>query len=202
MGTLSQVEIVNARRHLREDLQRAAYAAYFCELATAVAEEAPHGSETLYRLLVRALDKLEAAAQPPLMARVWETKILRMAGASPDWTTCVRCGQPLGEGPAPVAYLPGEGGFVCRRCLIPGTAADTMWTVPAVVPRILKSFESVPWTKLGSVQLRPATHRTVRRILEVQLRDFAGLSPKSRAMLESIDAVFPSTEEEGPESDG
>jgi DNA repair protein RecO (recombination protein O) len=197
MGTLSQVEMVNSRRGLREDLQRAAYAAYFCELVAAISEEAPNGSEVVYRLFAGALDRLEMQeSPPPVTARIWETKILRLVGASPDWTTCVHCHR---EGLENAAYSPREGGFVCELCTSkyagnrdPG---QSMWVTPSSVPKILKSFEIVPWNRLGSVRLSQATLEAIKRILEVQLRDFAGLWPRSRSFLDSIDEVYPDTQE-------
>ncbi len=196
MGTLSQVEIVNSRRWLREDLQRAAYAAYFCELVAAVSEEAPNGSEVVYRLFAGALDRLEMREYPPpVTARIWETKILRMVGASPDWTTCVHCHR---EGLETAAYSPREGGFVCEFCAskhaLDGEQGQSLWVTPTSVPKILKSFEIVPWSRLGSVRVSSGTLGAIKRILEVQLREFAGLWPRSRTFLDSIDEVFSDTE--------
>jgi DNA repair protein RecO (recombination protein O) len=198
MGTVSQVEVINSRRSLREDLQKAAYAAYFCELVQAVAEEAPNGSEAMYRSFVGALDRLESGVDAPsVTARVWETKVLRWLGASPDWTTCVRChAESVDSG----AYSLRDGGFLCADCaqraVLSPTNRNSVTFVAKIVPKVLKSFERVPWERLGTVTLNQDTLDGLRKVLEVQLRDFAGLSLKSRDVLHQIDAVFDPNESE------
>jgi DNA repair protein RecO (recombination protein O) len=198
MGTVSQVEVLNSRRALREDLQKAAYAAYFCELVQAVAEEAPNGSEALYRSFIGALDRLENGQDAPaLTARVWEAKVLRWLGASPDWLTCVKCqSQSVDSG----AYSLRDGGFLCADCAERAVSSpaerNSVVFVAKSVPKVLKSFEAVPWERLGKVALAEDTLDGLRKILEVQLRDFAGLSLKSRDILNQIDAVFEQNQEQ------
>ncbi|MDQ0190470.1 DNA repair protein RecO [Alicyclobacillus cycloheptanicus] len=187
MGSLNQVEILDARRPLRENLDLAAYAAYFCELVHAVAEERPHGSHAVYTQFEGALQRLLAEpAMAGVFARVWEAKVLRMSGASPDWTRCVRCTQPL-EGT--VGYSSTEGGFLCQRCQAADEAVGVRSRlIPAspALPRALESFSRVPWERLGQIRLSEASRRTLNEILRAQLLDFAGLSLKSRTILESI----------------
>ncbi|QSO52653.1 DNA repair protein RecO [Alicyclobacillus curvatus] len=121
MGNIQQLEVVDSYRKVREQLQLAAYGAYFCELVAACSEERPNGSEAVYRWFGAALDRLrDMRDKPQIIARIWEAKVLRLLGASPRWDRCVRCGEPLGGDPAggeTAYYLPGDGGFVCSSCL-------------------------------------------------------------------------------------
>lgn len=193
MGTLSQLEITNSRRSLREHLLLAAYAAYFCELVSAVAEEAPNGSEVVYRSFQAALNRLEACVEkPPVTARIWETKVLRMLGASPNWMECVACHSDVESSGA---YSMVDGGFLCKACtermVNVNDSRRPILFVPGVVPKVLKSFETVPFERVGRVSLSSATFDGMKKVLEIQLREFAGLSLKSKRFLDSIDEVFP-----------
>lgn len=190
MGTMNQVEVLDARRKLREQLELAAYAAYFCELVRSVAEDRPHGSQAVYTQFNGALDRLSASAAtgdaPAVVARIWEAKVLRMLGASPQWTRCVRCASPLEQG---AWYSAGEGGCICAGC----RSADEVSgicraAVPltTAMPRVLESFSTVPWHRLGQIRLSAQGQSILSQVLRTQMFDFAGLSLKSRHVLDSL----------------
>lgn len=190
MGTINQVEVQDARRHLREQLEPAAYAAYFCELVRAVAQERPSGSHAVYAQFNGALDRLGKTMTgddtAEVIARIWEAKILRMLGASPEWTRCVRCGVVMTQG---AWYSAQEGGCICSACQ---TADQTSglhsvgMPLANALPRVLESFSTVPWERLGSVRLSEQGLSTINQVLRAQMLDFAGLSLKSRHVLESL----------------
>lgn len=198
MGTLNQVEVLDARRFLRQDLERAAYAAYFCELVSAVAQERPNGSRAVYMEFNGALDRLadsrpmvlsEAQAghiSPDVVARIWEAKVLRMLGASPDWTQCVRCGAALRQG---AWYSAEEGGCVCSTCRVADETSGlgrAGIALARALPSVLESFSAIPWHRLGDVRLTRESVRTLDKVLRTQMFDYAGLSLKSRQILESL----------------
>ncbi|MCL6599157.1 MAG: DNA repair protein RecO [Alicyclobacillus macrosporangiidus] len=231
MGNLQQVEITRSRRGLREHLDKAAYAAYFCELAASASETYPHGSESLFTQFSALLDRLEEGRDDPeVLARMWEAKILYMLGAAPDWLHCAACGAPFGAGanggavadattsgtgtamdgrvvvsgtaprPEALGYSPVHGGLVCPRCRDMPAAPRTDGTpnaplspgilpVPGALPRILHQFTHVPWNRLGTVQLSPPTRRALDHVLRLQLREFAGVSPRSREFLDGLSSL-------------
>jgi DNA repair protein RecO (recombination protein O) len=193
MGTISQVEITATRRIIHERLDLAAHAAYFCELIMNAADERPHGSPAVYRLLRGALDRLVSAGETPdVTARVFETKVLDMFGVSPDWLRCVVCGKEL---TSTCAYSTVDGGLVCGDCALQRQHTvlspnhrehNILLEVPGPVSKILHSFRRVPWERLGEVRLNPQTKDVLRRILRVQLTQFAGISVKSLKFLDEL----------------
>lgn len=186
MGTLSQAEVLNSYRSLREQLEMAAYAAYFCELVAAVSDDRPNGDARVYRLFLGALNRLtQAGENPALTARVWEAKVLRLLGASPDWRECVRCQVTLADG---IVYSPAEGGFLCPSCArnLHGLGKPVI-PVPAGIARILEMMTGVPWERLGQVNLNPRTQASLKQVLQFQMTEFAGLSLKSLEFLNSLD---------------
>lgn len=186
MGTLSQAEVLNSYRSLREQLEMAAYAAYFCEIAAAVSEDRPNGDSRVYKLFLGALTRLtQPGENPALTARVWEAKALRLLGASPDWRQCVRCQGSLDEA---IVYSPSEGGFLCHHCAenFRGLRKPVI-PVSVGIARILEMMTGVPWDRLGQVTLNPRTQATVKQVLQFQMTEFAGLSLKSLQFLNSLD---------------
>jgi DNA repair protein RecO (recombination protein O) len=191
MGTLGQAEVLKTYRSLRESLELAAYAAYFCELAAAAAEDRPHGSVALYQQFSGTLHRLRAGQDiPQIVARVWETKVLRMVGASPNWQLCVRCGEPLSE----VAdYRSKAGGFLCAQCVVQadsnGRTPDFSLLVPTALAQVLTRFAETPWERLGEIRLKSENLNRLDQILRIQLTDYAGIVLRSRRFLDQLDEL-------------
>lgn len=192
MGTVQQVERTASRRRLHEDLEAAAYAAYFCELALHSIPERPTAPTAAYRQFVALLDALEEAQhKSAILARMFETKVSRWLGASPSWTDCIRCGRPL----TPVVrYHISEGGLLCSQCFTPSESSST-FQVPPRCGSILSAFERTDFERLGQVDISLNTLRSLDRILLFQLTEFAGLYLKSRTVLDDISQVFDSETE-------
>lgn len=189
MGTVTQLEIVNIHRPLRERLDLAAYAAYFCELVGAAADERPNGHAVVFKWFLMALGRLAQGEPPPsVVARIWEAKVLRLIGANPDWSRCVQCGAALSEG---IHYAPQYGGLVCADCVERERAGGRQFVhsmpVLPVIPQILSQFEGLPWERIGAVSLNQQTRTQLSQILRYQLHDFGGLSLKSRSFVDNVD---------------
>lgn len=186
MGTVQQLEVVDAHRPLRERLDLAAYAAYFCELVGSAADERPNGSDVTFRWFNSALSRLAQGEPPPsVVARIWEAKVLRLIGASPDWLHCVQCGRSLSTG---VQYAPANGGLICFECSQGDgrRSTNSISTLPSL-PGILDQFARVPWERIGAVRLNDQTRAQLSQILRHQLHDFGGLSLKSRSFVDKVD---------------
>ncbi|MCL6442950.1 MAG: DNA repair protein RecO [Alicyclobacillus sp.] len=192
MANIQQVEVHHARRMLREQLELAAYAAYFCELVQTVAEERPHGSEAVYRLFMGALDRLLAAPDlATVIARIWEAKIARMLGVAPDWQRCMKCSRELMEH---AWYLPEFGGLVCTDCRERMLASGQIrphnsLSVGPKVPRLLAIMSDVPWAKIGRIALSLQTQQTIGAVLREQLLTYGGLSLRTRNVLDSLEIL-------------
>lgn len=184
MGTIQQVEVIRTRRQLHEKLELAAYAAYFSELVLAIADERPNGDPAVYRLYIGALNRLIAEQDDAgVVARVWEAKVLRMMGVSPEWRSCMRCREVLS---GPVFYSEIEGGLLCHSCSLTERRAESLFEIPGVLPRILHTFGIVPWDKLGSIRLGATSTEALKKVLRRQLVQFAGVSPKSLKFIEEL----------------
>jgi len=121
MDTLSQVDIVESFRHLREDLLRMAYGSYVCELMDEMVRDKQR-LETAYLLLLTTLHLLNAAEmEPEPILRAYELKLLAILGFRPNLEDCVSCSQNLGTGPW-VRFAPVLGGALCPTCSGEGEA--------------------------------------------------------------------------------
>lgn len=115
LETLSQVEIEESFRHLREDLVRMAYGAYACELMDELTKEKQR-NESAYLLLLTTLHLLNTLdMEPEPVLRAYELKLLSILGFRPSLAACVNCGAEPGAAPH-VRFTPSLGGILCPTC--------------------------------------------------------------------------------------
>lgn len=123
LHTLSQIDIVESFRHMREDLDRMAYGTYACELMDELLKERQPYEQTFLLLLttLHLLNAPEMAPEPIL--RSYELKLLSILGFRPSLETCVVCDRPVGEGTW-VRFAPALGGTLCGSCTSEGEVVD------------------------------------------------------------------------------
>lgn len=126
LDTLSQVEILESFRHLREDLVRMAYATYACELMDEMVRENQKHLEGAYVLLLTTLHLLNEPGQDPEpLHRAYELKLLAILGFRPNLEKCVSCGRDPGDGPH-LQFAPALGGLLCPTCSSEGEVVQRL----------------------------------------------------------------------------
>jgi DNA repair protein RecO (recombination protein O) len=125
LDTLSQVDIIESFRLLREDLVRMAYGSYICELMDEMVKEKQR-HESIYLLLLTTLHLLNAPEmEPEPILRAYELKLLSIMGFRPSLEQCVVCGN--APAPAPVVrFSPAMGGVLCATCPSEGEGVHRM----------------------------------------------------------------------------
>lgn len=129
---------------LRTDPRKLALAAYFSDIAAAVADSDSE-CEDLLRLTLNCLYALAADSHPPEWIRAaFEMRMACIAGYTPQLAICSRCGTPCTQG----CLLPTDGAVCCADCL---TTADrmagTLFCPPGVLPA-LAYFSAAPLKKV------------------------------------------------------
>lgn len=109
---ISAVELVRPVKVLQLDLEGILLGATIAEQVALFAQEG-EPAEVLYRLLDATIEALEAGRDRDLVARYFESWLLRTAGIFPPPVECPACGRDFAGGAAILAS--GEG-LVCRDC--------------------------------------------------------------------------------------
>ena len=111
LDIVTQAEVINPFRVLREDYDRVVAGTAMLEAVDQVAQER-EANPALYRMLVGALRTL-AVAPSPMVAPAFFWKLLSLEGFHPILDTCTRCGD---EAEPFSAFDFGEGGVLCGEC--------------------------------------------------------------------------------------
>lgn len=181
LGTLNAGEISNSHHPLREDLVKAAYASYACELLDRVL----HDEETgvfWFRQLSACLDALEEDKDPGVILNVFEMKVLQAAGYGPQLDNCVACGR---ECPEEGTFIsPRLGGVLCRACRHNDPPAPE---VSARALKLLRLFARLDLTRLGSVSVKEETKAELKKLMRAFMDVQLGLRLKSQSFLDQLD---------------
>jgi DNA repair protein RecO (recombination protein O) len=182
MGSLQQGDLINSFRVIREDLAKTAYAVYLAELLDRLTED-KEPNNYLFEMMLHALKWMEEGKDPDIIARLFEMKMLYVAGCRPQFDVCMSCG--IADAPFFVSIH--EGGFICQSCqrddpslivVSPGTA------------KILRVLQHIHMPQLGNINVKEETKRQLRRVLYAFLEDCTGLYLKSRRFLDQLEQLY------------
>jgi DNA repair protein RecO (recombination protein O) len=110
LDVVTQAEVLDSFRAVREDLTRLSPALTMLEIADHVAQEG-HPAPEVFSLVLGALKALEQSASPVVLG-AFCFKLLGLEGVGPVLDRCTRCGAP---GPL-VAFDAEVGGLLCANC--------------------------------------------------------------------------------------
>lgn len=139
LDTVTQIETVRAHgSRLAMDYPRWTAGQAMVETAERLTPVDREPATQQFLLLLAGLRALEAADRPPgLLLDSYLLRSLAIAGWSPSFADCARCGAP---GPHD-SFHPGAGGMVCRSCRMPGSARPSHSTVELLASLLTGDWE-------------------------------------------------------------
>ncbi|RME85044.1 MAG: DNA repair protein RecO [Caldilineae bacterium] len=161
---ITQAETVYPFLPLREDLERAAYAYYFCELVDAFTREEDSHPE-LFDLLLHVFKYLETSPDPYLTARWFELRLLQMSGYQPQLQVCVECGDVLQ--PVTNYFSVERGGVLCPRH---GEGQKGAEPLAVNTLKVLRYIQSRSHEAVLRLRLTPGRMRQVEKLLAEHIR--------------------------------
>ncbi|MBH8597396.1 MULTISPECIES: DNA repair protein RecO [unclassified Thermoactinomyces] len=182
VATLSQADSLDSHHPIRSDLLLTAYGAYWLDLLDKCTEER-EPLPPLHRLLSALLKRLEKGTNPEILTRIFELRILKLAGYTPVLNHCVICRRER----SPVRFSVRQGGFLCEECQERDPEAIP---VSAATGKILPVLERIPVERLGEVKVRPETEAQLQQIVRSFMQEYLPFQSKSLNLLEQIRATW------------
>lgn len=181
LGTLNQAEIIDSFRDLRGDLFRTAYATYIIELTDKLTEEKQR-NPYLFELLYKTLYYLNEDIDADVLLRIYEMKMLAVAGIKPELDQCVSCNR----AEVPVAFSIKDAGFLCSKCVTRDKHAFPLSTHSA---RLLRLFFYLDLERLGQISLKPETKKELKLVISAYYQEYSGLTLKSKRFLDQLERM-------------
>lgn len=180
LDTVSQGEITESFRQLREDLDKLAYATYFCELMDEMVKERDKNDDH-FVLLLAALHLLNERPELVTVRRWFELRLLSVLGYRPHLGTCVSCGAET-EGTT-LRFSPGQGGLLCPKCL--GGDEEVILISRGTLETVKRLMQLDP-RRAGVLRYGPETEVEMDRMLKAYIAFRLEKRLKSLEFLEMV----------------
>lgn len=179
MGTVAQGETIDSYRSIREDLYKTAYASYFAELVDRFTEDR-EPSQGLFLLLLTMFTYLAEGKDPDVLARLFEVKMLEVAGIRPELHHCAHCYKPVETA---IRFSVLHGGPLCGECH--EADARAVWMKPVTL-KLLQTFQAMDVRRLGEIRVGPDVKRQLGTVLRQYYDEYSGIPLRSRAFLDQL----------------
>lgn len=156
---ITQAEIVEPYRNLRQDLDKISHAYYLAELVDRFTEE-HDANAPLFELLALILARLSHLDDPFITLRYFELHLLSLTGFQPQLHFCVACEEALQ--PVENYFHFVDGGVLCPEH---GQARPNAEPIPLPVLKVLRFLQTEPWDRVATLRLTPATGQHVETLL-------------------------------------
>ncbi|MCW3791331.1 DNA repair protein RecO [Paenibacillus sp. LS1] len=181
LGTLNAGEIVESYHELREDLVKASYASYACELLDRVLQDEETGT-FWFKQLKACLQALKEEKDPVVITSLYEMKILQASGYGPQFDECISCNQ---ERPDEQLFMsPRLGGVLCRACKHFDPPA---MSVSPKALKLLRLFAQLDLQRLGNISVSESTRDEIKKLMRAFMDHQLGLNLKSRSFLDQME---------------
>ena len=177
--SLREVELVDLRTGLRNDLEAMALAGYGCELVEELIGEDPGHPET-YDLLRAFLDHLADKGNTPEARMLFELRLLNHVGYVPHLLHCSECDNDLPT--ADVAFDAARGGALCSACASAGSRVRLARMTLGSLAKILQS----PEDNFADISLSPQTLQEGGEAIFSAVKTHLHRPLRSLAFLESL----------------
>lgn len=164
LDLVTQAELVEPYRPLREDLVRVTYASHAVELLDRFTAENDAHPE-LYHLLAEALGWLAETRDLLLTTRYYELRLLSLTGFQPQLFQCVGCGRVVE--PQDQYFSTELGGVLCPDCL---PADPRRQPISLGALKTLRYLQTRPYSAVGALRVRRSLHDELETVMHNYLQ--------------------------------
>lgn len=184
---VTQAELIEPYRVLREDMSKGGQAHYLCELADQFAPE-DSDATALYDLLASGLSWLCNSKDALLTARIFEMRLLSLEGYRPELFKCSRTGEMLEIDRDPAveraAFSPQEGGTLMSAAAM--LARDAFFVNRSTL-MLLRALQTRPFEEINALSVTRDVHDGVERAMQAYVSYVIERRPRSPALIRQME---------------
>jgi DNA repair protein RecO (recombination protein O) len=178
MPSLTSVDVIDSYSSLQRDLMNMSYASYIIELLSKVADERDP-NPFVFECLKQTLDYIVEGRDAEIITRIFETKMLILAGSRPQMEACVVCGR----AEEPYRFSVKEGGLLDATC---HHRDPRSISISASSAKLLRLFQVLDLKRLGSIEVKDVTRGQLQQMLRLFMDEYLGIVLKSRDFLDQL----------------
>lgn len=146
---LTEAESVQTYKNIKKDLKKVGYAYYLTELVDQFFHDREENYKT-FDLLSEALDNLDRInnTRTENIVRVFELKILSLAGYRPQIHTCIKCNKPLEPGGN--LFSADLGGVLCESC---GRQSPLARPISTEAVKVMRFMQEKPLSEVAKLNV-------------------------------------------------
>jgi len=164
LAKISSIDVHESFYHIREDLDKLAYGAWFLELADIVTIEGVANYKLFYDLIETIHVLLSEHADPDIIKVAYELKLLDSVGFRPMLSECINCGA---TGDQKWKFSVSDGGVVCEKCT---GEFETLYRMGKTLPKIMMYFLMKDMRIISKTKIHDSYIKKLDIILNAYLR--------------------------------
>lgn len=184
---VTQAELIEPYRALREDVSKGGQAHYLCELADQFAPE-DSDAVALFDLLANGLTWLSHSRDTTLTARFFEMRLLSLEGYRPELFKCSRTGETLEIDRDPAveraAFSPLEGGTLMSAAAM--LARDAFFINRSTL-MLLRALQARPFDEINALSVTRDVNDQVERAMQAYVSYVIERRPRSPALIRQME---------------
>ena len=177
VSTLISVDILNSFPKMLMNLSAISYASYIVELIDQVVKQ--NDENSLFTLLVDALEKIEEGLDPLVITNIVELKALEYLGVRPNIDYCSICGSDK----AIVTLSSDMGGYICSECY------RNEVLVSEKTIKLIRMFYYVDIKKITKLEVGDLAKKEINSFLDQYYSQYTGLYLKSKNFIQTVNQV-------------
>ncbi len=181
LGRVSSVDILHSFQELRENWEKTTAALYAVELVERFSGEGEKNPAlfTLFSTLLHHLEVADSARLGTLL-RIFEIRLLSVAGYAPLLDRCVRCNRSV-EAAKSYSFSPARGGWFCHLCQ---ANVRQKFSITAGSLRFLQKAMTMDLQKIDRLGIPVSLFSEIRDLLHRMIILHAGSELKSYRFLQ------------------
>ena len=177
---VTQAQVLTGFATLKENLASITKGLYLAELVDGFGSEA-NPNESLYYLVIDALQAIESEPDSDLPLRFFELHLLQVSGLMPQLYRCVECRNSLTPGCH--RFSPNLGGTLCLDCN-PTDARPRPLSLRAL--KVLRLLHRTRMAELPALSMNAALARELRALLSITIQYWLDKEIRSNSFMEHV----------------
>ena len=179
---VSESDVINSHRGIKENLDRMAQAIYIMELVDTFGEDRSANRE-LFASTVSLLNEYDTGVNVDYETLKFEMQLLKSTGFVPEFLVCVKCRSEL----LPESHLfdSSSGGVLCEGCRHGVHGQTQMISIDSM--KVLRNFQRSRYGDgHGSVDFSTEVSAELRRLMQMYLRFTAEKDLKTTGFMDQV----------------